>query len=70
MTIRTGRQCITRIMEQEKGDVVNVINVLGFFILRVTVIIEFTQVRFRPPHLTLTVDIKPSCPYYGLIETI
>ncbi|HUU40544.1 MAG TPA: hypothetical protein VMW42_06375, partial [Desulfatiglandales bacterium] len=28
-----------------------------------------TQVRFRPPHLTLTVDIKSSCPYYGLIET-
>ena len=36
-------------MKQEKGDVVNVTNVLGFFISQVTVIIEFTLVRFRPP---------------------
>jgi len=27
-----------------------------------------TQGRFRPPHLVLTVDIKPSCPYYDLVE--
>ena len=29
----------------------------------------YIQVKFRPPHLTLTVDIKSSCPYYGPIET-
>ena len=40
-----------------------------FLITHVTVITELTQVRFRPLHLTLTVDLKPSCPYYGVVET-